>query len=50
VSVAEYSGIIWAALIGFVFFAETPRPMVWIGAVLVIAGCWTVARQRAAPA
>jgi drug/metabolite transporter (DMT)-like permease len=49
VIVAEYSGLIWAALIGYVAFAETPRPMVWAGAALVIAGCLAVMRGKKAP-
>ena len=44
--VAEYTGLIWAALIGYAFFAETPRAMVWIGGSLVIIGCLAVARGR----
>lgn len=46
VAVSEYTGLIWAALLGYVFFAEVPRPMVWVGAALVIAGCAVVARGR----
>jgi S-adenosylmethionine uptake transporter len=46
VSVAEYTGLIWAAIIGYAFFAETPRAMVWVGAALVVAGCLAVARAR----
>lgn len=46
VIVAEYSGLIWAALIGYVIFAETPRTMVWVGAGLVIAGCLSVIRGK----
>ncbi len=45
----EYTGLIWAAIIGYVFFAEVPRMMVWLGAVLVIAGCVVVARGRSRP-
>jgi drug/metabolite transporter (DMT)-like permease len=50
VIIAEYSGLIWAALIGFLFFAETPRPVVWAGAALVIAGCFAVVRGKPTPA
>jgi drug/metabolite transporter (DMT)-like permease len=46
VAVSEYTGLIWAALIGYAFFNETPRLMVWAGAALVIAGCLAVARGR----
>jgi drug/metabolite transporter (DMT)-like permease len=48
VIMAEYSGLIWAALIGYIAFAETPRAMVWLGAVLVIAGCLAVVRAKPA--
>ncbi len=46
VAVAEYTGLIWAALIGYAFFHETPRIMVWVGGALVIAGCLSVAWAR----
>ena len=46
VAIAEYTGLIWAAMLGYVFFAEVPRNMVWVGAALVIAGCVVVARGR----
>jgi S-adenosylmethionine uptake transporter len=34
---AEYSALIWSALLGYVFFHETPRWQVWAGAVVIIA-------------
>jgi drug/metabolite transporter (DMT)-like permease len=46
VIVAEYTGLIWAALIGYVVFLETPRLMVWAGAALVVAGCLAVMRGK----
>ncbi len=46
VAIAEYTGLIWAAILGYAFFAEVPRTMVWVGAALVIAGCFVVARGR----
>jgi S-adenosylmethionine uptake transporter len=33
----EYSALIWSALLGYVFFAEMPRPQVWLGALIVVA-------------
>ena len=33
---AEYSALIWAALLGYFFFAETPRWQVWIGATVIV--------------
>lgn len=44
----EYTGLLWAALIGYVFFSETPALTVWIGAALIIAGCLIAVRQRTA--
>ncbi len=35
----EYTALIWAALVGYVFFAEVPRPQVWVGAVVIIGAC-----------
>lgn len=34
---AEYSALIWSALLGYVFFQETPRWQVWAGAAVIIA-------------
>lgn len=35
----HYSELVWAALIGYFVFQETPRPQVLAGAVLIIAAC-----------
>ncbi|MEZ6031139.1 MAG: DMT family transporter [Hyphomonadaceae bacterium] len=53
---AEYTALIWSALLGYVFFAELPRWQVWAGAgVIVLAvmmAAWDSRRaeQRAAAA
>jgi S-adenosylmethionine uptake transporter len=39
----EYSGFLWAALFGWLFFAETLRPEVLAGATLIVAACWIAA-------
>ncbi|MGL5114408.1 MAG: EamA family transporter, partial [Beijerinckiaceae bacterium] len=44
VAVTEYTGLIWAAMIGYAFFGEAPRAMVYAGGALVILGCLIVAR------
>lgn len=36
-AVAEYSALIWSALLGYFFFAEIPRWQVWIGALVIVA-------------
>jgi S-adenosylmethionine uptake transporter len=35
----EYTGLIWAALIGYFFFNEVPRPQVWLGAAVIVGAC-----------
>jgi S-adenosylmethionine uptake transporter len=36
-AVAEYSALIWSALLGYFFFTEIPRWQVWIGALVIVA-------------
>jgi S-adenosylmethionine uptake transporter len=48
-SIAEYTGLIWAALLGYALFGEVPRVAVWIGAALIIGACLVVIRVRSAP-
>lgn len=45
----EYTGVIWAALLGYAFFDETPRATAWIGASLIVAACLIVVGNRASP-
>ncbi|MCM8558185.1 DMT family transporter [Sphingomicrobium sediminis] len=40
----EYSGFLWAAMFGFILFAEIPSPWTVAGAVAIVAGCWIAAR------
>lgn len=47
-SIADYTGLIWAAVLGYVFFDEVPRATVWLGAALIIAGCLIVLRAKEA--
>ncbi len=35
----EFTGLIWATTLGFIFFRETPRPQIYAGAALIIAAC-----------
>ena len=52
---AEYTALIWSALLGYFFFAEVPRWQVWIGALVIVfavmLSAWHNhrARTRAAP-
>lgn len=36
VAPAEYTALIWSAILGIVFFAETPRWQVWTGAGVIV--------------
>lgn len=45
----EYSGFVWAALFGWLFFREGVTLPTLAGTVLIIAGCWLAARPQAAP-
>jgi len=42
----EYSGFLWAALFGWLFFAEGLELPVILGAVLIVAGCWIAAPRK----
>jgi drug/metabolite transporter (DMT)-like permease len=48
----EFTCLIWAALIGFYFFGETPSMQMWIGAAIIIGAClwnaWTETRMKIA--
>lgn len=43
-SVTEYSAFVWAAILGWLFFAETVSPFTLAGAVLIVGGCVMAAR------
>lgn len=43
-SSSEYSGFLWAALFGWIVFAEPVSPFTAAGAVLIVGGCWIAAR------
>lgn len=42
----EYSGFLWAALFGYLFFAEAVTPATLAGTALIVVGCWIAARKR----
>ncbi len=42
----EYSGFIWASVLGFVFFSEVPGLATWMGTALIVTGCWLVTRAK----
>jgi drug/metabolite transporter (DMT)-like permease len=42
VAAADYSGLIWAAVIGYLIFDEAPRAATWIGTAMILAGSATM--------
>jgi S-adenosylmethionine uptake transporter len=44
----EYTGFVWAALFGLLFFAEPVRPLTLIGAAMIVVACLIAARPRPA--
>lgn len=46
----KYSGLIFAALLGLVFFDEWPRPAAFLGAAMICGGAVYLARRKPAPA
>ncbi|MFN6934605.1 MAG: DMT family transporter, partial [Tsuneonella sp.] len=42
----EYSGFLWAALFGWLFFSEAVTGATIAGAALIVAGCWIATRGK----
>lgn len=48
--ILEFTALLWAALFGWLFFAEAVRPQVWLGAAIIAAAClWAARSERRAP-
>jgi S-adenosylmethionine uptake transporter len=45
VASSEYTGLVWAALIGFMLFGETPGMPTFLGTALIVLGAMVVARR-----
>lgn len=43
-AIVDYTSLLWAALFGFMFFAEVPELKFWIGGGLIVAACVVVMR------
>jgi len=48
-AVTEYSGFIWAAILGWLIFAEPVSPYTLLGASMIVAGCIFAARDKPRP-
>jgi drug/metabolite transporter (DMT)-like permease len=45
VATTEYSGLVWASVLGFVLFGEVPGIMTFAGAALIILGAVAISRR-----
>jgi S-adenosylmethionine uptake transporter len=45
----EYTGFIWAAIFGFLIFAEPVQPLTLVGAAMIVVACWAATRPHTAP-
>ena len=45
----EYTAFVWAALFGWLVFAEPVRPLTLVGAAMIVAACLLAARRRPQP-
>jgi S-adenosylmethionine uptake transporter len=45
----EYSGFVWASVLGWLFFRESVTVPTLAGTTLIIAGCWLVTRRDPMP-
>jgi drug/metabolite transporter (DMT)-like permease len=43
----EYTSLVWAAILGFVFFGDVPGANVWLGAAIVIAAGIIIVQREA---
>ena len=43
----EYSRLLYAALVGFLFFAEIPTPWTWLGGALIVTSTLYIALREA---
>jgi drug/metabolite transporter (DMT)-like permease len=49
-AVIDYTALLWAALLGLVFFNEVPHLSFWVGAVLIVGACFVNSQRRLATA
>lgn len=45
-AVTEYSGFLWASLMGWLFFRERVSVYTAVGAVLIVGGCLVAVRRK----
>lgn len=42
----EFTALPWAAVLGYVFFAEEVRPQVWLGALVILGAVWLASSSK----
>ena len=45
----EYTGFLWAAIFGWLIFAEPIQPLTLAGAAMIVGACWAATRPSRAP-
>ncbi|HEU0133452.1 MAG TPA: DMT family transporter [Allosphingosinicella sp.] len=45
----EYTGFLWAAIFGWLVFAEPIQPLTLAGAAMIVVACWVATRPSRAP-
>jgi len=45
----EYTGFIWASILGWLVFAEPVQPLTLAGAAMIVGACWVATRPHSAP-
>jgi S-adenosylmethionine uptake transporter len=45
----EYTGFLWAAIFGWLVFAEPIQPLTLAGAAMIVGACWVATRPSRAP-
>jgi S-adenosylmethionine uptake transporter len=45
----EYTGFLWAAIFGWLIFAEPIQPLTLAGAAMIVVACWVATRPSRAP-
>ncbi|WDR06255.1 DMT family transporter [Devosia rhodophyticola] len=48
-SIVDYTGLLWAGIFGYLFFAEIPPPQLWFGGALIILACAISTHSHRAP-
>ncbi|HYI39641.1 MAG TPA: DMT family transporter [Allosphingosinicella sp.] len=45
----EYTGFLWAAIFGWLIFAEPIQPLTFVGAAMIVVACWAATRPSRTP-